>query len=177
MRDRNDLETFVSAVSEAVGKQVGKSMNVEESEYSERDGMIIHRLGFTAQMGGAPGCAGAPQAGAQPALMRMLFVDYFLRPKDSDAQNYRLICRGTAAAMEALKPEIEFIAASLRYTGELDEEFFVPDAPLEKVASAEDAQKGAASGKRSSSWFMPLALIAIIWMMIRKRKKKQQEAA
>ena len=99
-----------------------------------------------------------------------------MRPKDADALAFKIMCVAPEDAFAELQQEFDFILASLHYAGELDEEFFVPDAPDDKVLSAKDAAQ-AAGTKKPFSWLMPVALIMMVFFMFRRRKDKEKPAA
>ncbi len=174
MRNREDLEKFVAAVNEAMARQVGETMQVVEDEYDERDGMFLHRFLFTVvPSGGGGGCAPRPQQGDQPEKVSCLYVDYFLRPADSDARNFRIICYAPTPAFEEFRPEIDYITSNLTYTGELAQDFFVADAPQEKVPTAEQAEESVQQRRGGSSMWFIVGLMVLIWFMFRRKKKAQ----
>ena len=167
LRNKASLEEYVDARMTAVGSQVGGAMQDAESSYTTREGLIIHRLDFTVPAGsGGGGCA--PAAAGGPAT-RYAIVHQFVRPKGADCLLFVLYCYAPVEVFERLKPEIDSIADSFRYTGELDTTFFAPDAPEEKLLTAQDAAKGKQGG---FNWLMPVGLALVIWLMIRRKKEK-----
>lgn len=83
----------------------------------------------------------------------------------------KLFCAAPEDVFADLEREFDFIAESVRYSGELADAFFVPDAPEDKVLSPKAATKAAGAGGRGFNWLLPVALIVIIWLMIRRRKQ------
>lgn len=171
MRGKDDLETFVNATIGAVRSQVGESVEEVESSYEERDGMILHRLGFTAPLPAGGGCAPRQAPAEDQPNMRYLSVHYFVRPEGADAMAFKMHCLATEEVFGQLESEFEFIISSLRYTGELAAEFFVPDAPEDKVLTPKEAARAAGAKKGGVNWLLPVGMIVIIWIMIRRRKK------
>jgi len=173
MRDRKDLETFVSGTVQAVTDQISKSGEVLATEWEQREGMIIHRFSFKAAVGGAGGCmAPGGGSGGQQKTMRWLFVDFFLRPEGEDAVNYQMRCMAPDDVFEALRPEMDFIVSSFHYTGALAEDFFVPDAPADKVPTAEEAAESVKADGGLPTWVMLGGLLLVIWMLMRRKKAK-----
>jgi hypothetical protein len=174
MRDRQDLETFVGAFVGTVKGQVGATFEPLElggNEYVERDGMVVHRFAFSARpSAGRPGCGGAPAAAA-PEQFQYVFVDYFVRPKDSDAMDIRAICLGPAAVLAALRPEVDGILSSLRYTGPLAAQFFAPDAATDKVPGPKAAARSAGGRSGIPSLLVVAALIIGVWFLMSRRKR------
>jgi hypothetical protein len=165
LRDKAGLEAYVDARMAAIASQVGGSMQEPTSAYTMDRGLITHRIDFTAG-GGGGGCA--PGARGGPA-MRYAIVHHFVRPKGADALLFVMYCYAPVDVFERLKPEIDFIIDSFHYTGEVDAEFFALDAPEDKLLTAKDAAKGKQGG---FNWLMPVALAAIIWLMLRRKKQK-----
>jgi len=172
MRNKDDLETFVNAFVDTIRAQVGEDISDVSASYERRDGAIVHGFQFSASVSGPPGCnASRPQAPKGPR-MHYLFTHIFVRPKDSDAFAYKVFCTAPEAAYKELRPEFDFIVANVRYSGETAEQFFVPDAPEEKVLSAEDAAKMASPRKSSYAWLLLIVLAIIVWRMMRKKKER-----
>lgn len=169
MRNKDDLETFVAAFTEAIRSQVGDLEEKTES-YPRTENPIVHRLEFTAAARGAGGCSMQRQPAGEQPKMRYTLVHYFVRPKGADAMVFKIFCAAPAEVFEELRPEFDFIIASLRYTGDVEAEFFAPDAPEDKVLSAKDAARSAGAA-RKTNWLLPVAMILIVWMMLRRRKK------
>jgi len=172
MRDKNDLEAVVNAFTGAIRDRLGETMSDVESEYEERDGMIIHRFAFTAPPQGGGGCVPA-QPAAEPQKLRFMLVHYFLRPEGEDAIFFRASCRATAETFEALEGEINFILSSLRFTGPVAENFFAPDAPQEKLLTADKAAKAVRRPSGVQGWMLAIGMMVIIWMLLRRRKKPE----
>ncbi len=172
MRNREDLETFVSGTVQAITEQIDRTGEVLVTDWDERDGMIIHRFSFRAQVRGGDGCM-APEAGQdEPQAMRWLFVDFFMRPEGEDAVNFQMRYVAPDEVYEALIPELDFIESSFHYTGPLAEEFFVPDAPAERVPTAGEAAEAVADEGGLPTWLLLLGVGVVIWMLM-KRKKEQ----
>ncbi len=170
MRDENDLEAYVSAFTQAIRAQTGAVLEDVSDSYERRDGMILHRFGFTAPLPAGRGCGARPPAGDLPRMSHLI-VQYFIRPAGSDAMELKLSCVAPEDVFGELKPEFDFVVDSVRYSGQVDADFFVPAAPEDKVLSPAAAAKGAGAGGRSFSWLLPVALIVIVWLMIRRRKE------
>ncbi|MHC4481189.1 MAG: hypothetical protein ACYS1C_09525 [Planctomycetota bacterium] len=169
MRDKGDLEAFINAFVEGISSQTGGLEGLEAS-YTQTGNPIIHRMTFAAPLRVRGGCGRGARGGEQ-RKMRYLFVHYFVRPRDSDAMAFKVFCAAPAEVFEPLREEFEFIIGSLSYTGALAEEFFVPDAPENKVLDAE-AGRRAAGGGRKFNWLLPVAIIVLIWIMLRRKKEK-----
>jgi len=168
LRDKTGLEQYVDARVAAIGSQVGGAMQDSESSYAFSEGLITHRFDFTVPPQTGGGCAMGAGAGGGPA-MRYAIVQHFVRPQGADALLFVMFCYAPADAFLQLRPEIDAIVHSFRYTGELDAEFFAPDAPEAKLLTAADAAKGTQKG---FNWLMPVGLAVFIWLMIRRKKQK-----
>jgi hypothetical protein len=164
-RDKAGLEEYVDARMAAVGSEAGGAMQDTASSYTTSGGLIVHRLDFTVPAGSGGGCMSRGRGG--PA-MRHSVVHYFIRPKGADALLFALYLSAPADAFARLKPEIDSIIGSVRYAGEPDAEFFVPDAPPEKLLTAKDAVK---SKPGALNWLMPVGMVLVIWLMIRRKKQ------
>lgn len=175
MRNRDDLEEYVGGFVQAVRQQLGESMSEVSTTYAERDSLIVHRFAFSVTPRTTGGCVGATQAPQAPEKSRFLLVDYFLRPEGEDGLHFRASCRASEEAFEALKSEFEFILSSFSFTGETAEEFFVPDAPAEKVPTADEAAEQVSVSKGQYGWILAAGAIVIIWMLLRRRKRSQAE--
>jgi len=170
MRDENDLEAYVDAFKEAIRTQTGEVLEDVSESYEPGEGMILHRFGFTAPLQARGGCGAPPPVEDAPRMSHLL-VHYFIRPAGSDAMALKLFCAAPEDVFADLEREFDFIAESVRYSGELADAFFVPDAPEDKVLSPKAATKAAGAGGRGFNWLLPVALIVIIWLMIRRRKQ------
>jgi hypothetical protein len=170
VRSKDELEAYVNAFVASVRAQAGGEVQDFSQSYSDIENPIVHRFEFTApQRSGAP--CGAPPAANAPARMHYLFLHFFVRPKGADAMAFRVFCAAPADVFEALRPEFEYIVGSLRYAGEVDAQFFAPDAPQDKLLTPKDAQQS--GGKSALSGFLfPAGLVIIIWMMLRRKKKQ-----
>jgi len=168
MRNKDDMESYVQGAVHGMTQAVGAGGTVLDSSYEESDGMIAHRLEMRAPMRAGGGCGAAAPQGAQ--MVRYLFVDYFVRPQGEDALKFQLRCFAPDDVFEELKPEIDFIVSSFRFTGEVAEEFFEPDAPEEKVPTAAQAAK-TMQGKSRFPWLMVIGLMIIIWLLFRRKKQ------
>ncbi len=173
MRNRDDLEAFVDASVEAVTERLGSGGELKNREYGELDGMITHRLAFTAPVRGGPGCPAAGGGGGETSVMRYLFVYYFVRPAGEDAFRFEARCFAPVDPYDELEPEIELLVSSFRYTGETAESFFDADAPAEKVPTAEEARESTGEDGGIPGWLIAAGLIVIIWMLMRRKKKAE----
>ncbi|MFO8006206.1 MAG: hypothetical protein R6V05_00565 [Candidatus Brocadiia bacterium] len=171
MRDRDDLETFVNASMQALTEQMGGAEGVHENDYVQDapGGMIVHRYSFSAPLRGGGGCAGMAQG--QELTLRYLYVDYFVRPEGQDARNFQMRCFAPEEVWPDIKTEIEFVVSSLRYTGEVAGEFFVPDAPQEKVLSAEEVSESVEGRSPFPTWLLVAGLIFVVWLLMRRKSK------
>lgn len=174
MRGKGDLEAYVNAFVSAIEKQARGPLREVESAYAEQDGMIVHRFAFTMPVGGgAGGCAAQRAPAGEPADARYAFAQYFVRPKDGEALEFKLFCAAPADAYAKLKPEFDYILGSFRYTGPAAEAFFVPDAPASKVPTAKDAARDAGTGGGGGANYtmlLVLGLIIVIWVLMRRRR-------
>jgi hypothetical protein len=163
MRSRDGLEAFIEASGADLARQLGKAGAVEESSYEDRDGVIVHRFAFSTAM--------ASRGGAQAQQrVRGLAVDCFLRPAGEDARHYQIRCIAPEETYAQLEPEIEHIAGSFRFTGELAGEFFDAAAPPEKVLKPEDAVTPRGRSPLSSA--VMVAMLALVAYLIFFRRKK-----
>lgn len=170
MRSKDDMETAVSGFTEAILDRLGESITDVESAYEVRDRMIVHRFAFSAPPQGGGGCVPV-QAAAEQQKMHFVLVHYFLRPQGEDAIFFRASCRASVEAFREMESEIDFILGSMRFTGQIAQDFFVPDAPEEKVLTAAQAAKGARAPSGVQGWMLAVGMIIIIWMLLRRRKK------
>lgn len=173
MRGKDDLETYVRAFGDAIQKQVRGPAREVESAFEEQDGMIVHWFALTMPLSsGTPGCGTRPAAGGQVDV-RYVFVQCLVRPKDADAMEFKLFCAAPADVYAKLKPEFDYIIGSFRYTGPVADQFFVPDAPADKVPTAKDAASDAGTAGGGLSSYGPLIVLALIvgiWLLMRRRK-------
>jgi len=173
MRSREDLEAFVEERLAAIKKQLGDRMEiVEPSTYSEVAGATVHRVAFSVPAGGgAGGCAPAAAAEGDGNKMVNLLVNYFMRPVGQDALHYEVNCVAPEAVFEKLKPEVDFIVSHFRYAGETvpAAEFYVPDAPEEKLLTAEDAREDVTPRRRGSPLTFVMLAAVLVWMLWRRR--------
>lgn len=177
MRSKDDLESFVNAITQEVKSQLGEQAKVTEApNYIGRDDMIVHRMAFEAPLRGASGGGCAPPAPATGKRMTHLLVDCFLRRADGekDARHYELHCVGASDAFEQLRPEVEAIVAGFRYTGPVMavDEFYVSDAPEDKLLTPTDARPVGGREGGGRGWLWAVALVMFIWMLRRRRKPK-----
>jgi len=174
MRGRDDLEAFVDALVQAIQKQGRDTIADLQTEYREQNGMIVHRMKFTAPAGGA-GCAGAG-ASQQAERVTIMFVEYFVRPEGQDALHFRAMCAAPTSVFERFQSEVEGIVSSVRYQDAVAAEFFVPDAPEDRVPTSKDAARAASTRQGSSMWML-VAVVAVSWFLLRRRKKAQSGPA
>ncbi len=169
MRDRDDLESYLHGFTQTVRGQVRGAIGDVEESWAEREGAIVHEFAFSADPPAGGGCAGAAPANAP--RMRYRFAHFFVRPPDADARGLKLFAAAPEGSYERIEAELDFIFASFRYTGQTAGEFFVPDAPQEKVLTAEDASRAVGGRSNRTSWLLPIGLIVIIYLMMRRRKQ------
>ncbi len=172
MRDRDDLETFVNATVQTLTQRMGGAGQVHENAYVEDPpgGMIVHRFAFSAPLRGGGGCGGMGQAGPE-LMLRYLFVDYFVRPAGRDARNFQIRCFAPEELWPDIGVEIESVVSSFRYTGTTAEGFFVPDAPEEKVLSAEQVAKSVEGRSPFPTWLLVAGLIFVVWLLLRRKRR------
>jgi hypothetical protein len=176
VRREDELEAYVDARAAVIQGQTGGTAQDVETEWSDEDGMLVHRLEFSAPLRTQGGCAPAPPPQADGERMHYLVLHYFVRPRDADALCFYMFLFGADSVFEELRPEVDSILDSVRYNGELAADFFDPQAPPEKGLSPEDADTGQ---KKSplGGLMMPVLLVLAIWMMMRRRKPKAEEGA
>jgi hypothetical protein len=172
MRNKDDLETFENAVMKSIAGQGGAAISDVESGYEKRDGMVIHHYALTATpTGGGGGCAAAPQQSGPPQKVRFVFSNYFVHPEGEDAFYYRVNAGAPVKEFSDLKPEIDYILGSVRFTGKLAESFFVPDAPADKVPTAKQAAQELSPRRSVPGWMLAAGLVLIIYLFLRRRKQ------
>jgi hypothetical protein len=172
MRDKKDLEAYVNAYVDAVRKQVRAQVEDAKSAYSAQEGMILHTFTFTVlPSAGGGGCAMQTAPAAEQREMRYVFVQCFVRRQDADAVEFRMFCMAPADAYAQLKPEFDYIIGSFRYSGPVADQFFVPNAPQDKVLTPRDAGRSAGGGG-GTNYTLPIiiAVILIVWFVMRRRK-------
>lgn len=156
MRGKEDLEEYVDNRHNMVMKEGGGSFNMEDAEFSERDGMIVHKTVYTASQ----------DRGDQ----KYVLVDYFVRPEGGEARVYQLACIGTPEAYERLRDDFETITGSFRYTGPLADSFFTPDASAEELPSMEETEGSSdRCGGGYSGMIIAMAVVFLLYMFFRHR--------
>ncbi len=161
MRGRADLENYMEQRHRLLKERGGAAVEFGPSSYSERDGMIIPRATFTVS--------------ARDQGQKYLLVHFFVRPKGEDARIYQLACIALEGDFERLREDFEHIAASFRFTGQVAAEFFVPDAPAERLPTARQpsSRVPACGGGYVGMLFAMLIVFAVYWM-IRRRSSRPQ---
>ncbi len=157
MRGKPDLEEYVKKRQNKMMKQ-GGAFNVEESEYTQEKGMIIHRATYSATQ--------------NKGRQKYLLVDYFVRPRGQQARVYRLACVATPDAFERLKKDYESIINSFEYTGKLADSFFTPDASAGELPSVEKEGGGSGSwGGQYSGMIIAMGIVFLLYMFFRRRSQ------
>ena len=159
LRGRSDLEAFMDARVEAIrGEEADGVEVVEAPGWSESHGVLVHRVAF--------------RSVNQPRELTFLLVDYFLRRADGaqDCLHFSLSCGAAPDVFDQLKPEIEAVVASFRYTGPIADSVYSPDAPEDRLLRPEDATGGV---RRQSwtRWVWPPLLLAAAWFLLRRRRR------
>jgi hypothetical protein len=172
MRNEDDLEAYVDAFTGALRDQL-RNAEVEVvpgQPFEQRPGVIVHRWEIKATHPARGGCTG-PAAPATRA--RYIFTSYFIRPQGEDAIEYRLIAVAREEEFADLAPELRAILGGLAYTGPVAEEFFVPDAPQDKVPTPQQATEGLE--RKKSGWMMAVFLVVLVYIFLRGRRKQHPQ--
>jgi len=156
MRGKDDLRAFVDARLEALRQRAGGAVDAPLSEFEERDGMIVHRAVFSAS--------------AESQGQQFILVNYFVRPKGEDAYMYQLACMAMAEDYGELEEDFEHMIAGFRFTGEVAEAFFDPNAPPEKLPSAElPAAPRSPCGGGASGMLFAAVFVFLIYSLLKRR--------
>lgn len=183
LRNEEDMEDFVDRRMDAVRMQLGEAATLVSREFvpSESGNPIVHRARFELPMrqaAGPGGCAPAQAPAADEAGPKVvvLVVDRFVRPKGGNIERYEVRVLALDKAWEQLESEIEMLLGSIRYTGELAQQFYEPDAPESSLPGAEAVEEGT---KRPGTppWLIAIFVVSLLWMLFRRRKPRQTEAA
>jgi hypothetical protein len=181
LRDEAGLEDFINERLEFVMAQLGESVDLLDRGFvgeGDPGNPVVHSVSFDvpAQAGSAGGCGQQPPEQDQGPGYVVVLVDFFVRPKGQDLIRYELRCYAPKDAYEDLKEEIEFILGSVEYQGELADGFFAPDAPDDKLPGEEEVEESPGGGGKMG--FMVAAfVIAVIWMIMRRRKSGTEGSA
>ncbi len=175
MRNKADMETYIKTFESAI---LGKARGAvePESRYLQQQNPIVHQLSFKEPIRTGGGCAGQDEDPGPVQYSRSVTLHYFVRPDGLDAMFYKVLIVAPEETYRQIKGEIDFILSSLHYDGALDAEFFVADAPEDKLLTAKDAERSAKGGKQSN-WPMMLMMAAMVFFLFRRRKKKKEEEA
>jgi hypothetical protein len=174
LRGKDELEAYTDARAAVIQSQTGGPAQNVQTHWLDKDGMLVHRLEFSAPLRARGGCGAPPPPQAGGERMHYLILHYFVRPRDADALCFFMFFYAPETTFRELQAEVDRIVDSVRYHGELAADFFDPQAPLEKAITAEDADTGQ---KKSplGGFLMPALLVLAIWMMMRRRKPKAEE--
>lgn len=163
VRSTDDLEGYVEASQAQLRKQAGGMLNFLEKSWEQREDMIVHRTSFTRTDRNIAG--------------RFVLVRYFVRAEDEDVRVFQLIAMATEEEFAWQEKDFEHVIDSFRFSGVPAAEFFEPDAPAEKLPSAQPA---ATSSRGPGQWIrgvLPGIILVVIvyWILMRRRRKKQAE--
>lgn len=165
MRDQDGLKGFMDARIDAIRKGAGKEAEemtgIDQAGWSQRGGMWVHRFALEVSAAG-------------DKRIVQLYVHHFLRPGEGDgnAVLFALNCLASRQAFDELQPELATILGSFRYTGSAAEEFFVPDAPEEKLLTTGDADRGLTQPRRFT-WIYPALIVLVVWAILRRPRTKR----
>jgi len=164
MRGKDDLESFVEAQESQLKERGGGAVEFKEQTYGETDGVVWRRSLFTA-------------TGRGPTQTYLL-VHFFVRPAGQDARMYQLAAMTLEETYEgrpSVREDIESVAASFRYTGELAPAFFAPDAPAEKLPTLDEpANAPGVCGGGFSGLLLAGAVVFLIYTYMRRRSSRSQ---
>jgi hypothetical protein len=156
MRGRQDLEDYIAREQESIRSRGRGALKFEKPAYGEEGGVINCRLAFT------------DPRGAQPA--KYMLVSYFVRPEGEDALVYSLMSAAPEKESERQSEDFEFIVRGFRFEGKLAGEFFVPEAPAEKLPGAKPpAQPVQACGQNYWGVLAAVLIVMAVYMFMRKR--------
>lgn len=156
VRGKPDLEEYVDKRQEKMMKQGGGAFNVDSSQYTQRDGMIIHKTTFSATQ--------------NKGRQKYFLVDFFVRPEGQRVRVYRLACVATPDVYERLKLDFQQIVGSFRYTGELADSLFTPDASPAELPSVEKTDGGTSRcGGQYSGMIVAMGIVFLLYMFFRRR--------
>ena len=159
MRGKQDLEEYLDRRHQMVMEQGGGAFELQDSSYTQKDGMITHRAVFTAS--------------GDRGRQKYVLVDYFVRPEGEKARVYQLACIATPEGYERLKPDFEHLIGSFEFTGQAAEGFFTPEASPAELPKVEESQGPMEQcGGGYSGMFIAAAVVFVIYMLIKKRSQK-----
>jgi hypothetical protein len=165
VRSTDDLEGYVAASQAQLRKQAGGTLNFLEQSWERREDMIVHRTSFTRTDRNITG--------------RYVLVRYFVRPEDEDVRVFQLIAMATEDEFAWQEKDFEHVIDSFRFSGIPAAEFFEPDAPAEKLPSAQPAatsSRGPGRAKEIGGVLPGIILVlGVYWFVMRRRRKKQSE--
>lgn len=173
MRSRDNLERAEKEVTTKIKGQFGDDVPEIKTDHERRDGIIIYRHSYTAISRGQTGCAAGGDGQGKPQQIHVLIADHYVRPADGDATLFRIRALAPAETYAALRPEVEFILSSIEYEGEPAADFFVPDAPEEKLLSPEEISEQPGGGG-NYGWLIAAGAVMVVWFLLRRRKQKQE---
>ena len=157
MRGKDDLETYTEARRRALTERAGGGVESEPPSFAQRDGMIVYRIAF----------------GSEAQDQRYVLANFFVRPQGEDARIYQLVCMAASDDSGLVEPDFERMAASFRFTGEPADSFFVPDAPEDKLPSAEARRAPAAPcGQGYAGMILAMAVVFVLYWLIRRRQPR-----
>ncbi len=174
MRNEDDLENYIEAWGQMVKSRAGGSVGIAESSYEDRDGMILHRYVFSGvpSSGGAGGgCRPAPSRPPEP--LTFMIAAFLVREQGGDARLYRIICTATEQVFDEQSEDFERLLASFRYTGTIAEEFFVPDAPEEKLLPVEEAEPSRKPAGSSFGVILAVLIVFFVYYVIRRGSRRK----
>ena len=174
MRNVDDLENYVEAWGKMVKSRAGGSVDIAESSYGSRDGMMSHRYVFSgvpSSSGSGGGCSLAPRRPAEP--LKFLVASFFVREQGGEARLYRIICTATEQAFDDQSEDFERLVASFRYTGTIAEEFFVPDAAEDRLLPVEEAAPSQKPGGKSSGLILAVLIVFFVYYMVRRGSRRK----
>ena len=165
-RNEEDLRTFAAQMKDVVSKKGGEGTKIISSELAKKDDTWVHTLEFSAPSGPLGGCGALGGADA-PKRMHYRLWDYFIRPEGKDARLYRIGTATPEGEYENYRETFQSFAESFEFTGNRADEFFAPDAPEEKLPTV-DVPEGACGEWGSTSIFLFIAVLAVLWWWSRK---------
>jgi len=164
LRRKEDLEGYVDALQQQFASQPGGKIEAMGSEepymYFQPDGIAVHRSLHVKSV--------------DSYRQVFLVVRYFVRPAGEDVLVYRLICTAPEEEFERQREDFEHMAASFEFIGDLSEEFFVDDAPAEKLPDlgATARRPGGACGQGYPGVLMAFFGVLVLYVMLRRRKRR-----
>jgi len=160
MRTEGELEDYVRASHDRFMQASGVASELLSSSFEKRGPLIVARASVSMS--------------ARGRTARYVMVHYFVRPRGEDARYYELVCFAPQEDFERLRGDFEQIIGSFRFTGQAEEQFFVPDAPQEKLPSAPapGASGGAVPGGRYAGIVVAMVLVLAGYWLLRRRTSR-----